>query len=231
MSTDEFKGATDKAIGARLRQELNLAGMTQAELVRGLQAAGASWHPKTIREIIAGRRTLTFAEAMEIADVLSIDVQQLYRGPLDPELQGIIGHVRDGIRLRQRILDAVSEMEALRLKVAADLDALSPDHRASETASRARRSFIENNSLNDAVFAFGLALGGKDTETSGAGGMNVRRVKADRSAFRGIDPLEWREDAPPATYRLRDGLTITSDGVDAAPNQAVQGAASTGERD
>lgn len=229
-STDEFKAATGKAIGARLRQELDIAGMSQAEVVRGLQAAGSALDQRNFRRILSGERGLLFAEAMEIADVLGIDVQQLYRGPLALQVQSIIGHLRDGIRLRHRILDAVAELEALRLTVAEDLDALSPDHRASETASRARRAFIETGTLDVAVTAVGLALGGKDAEIGGADGVNVRRVKADWTAFHGIDPMEWREDAAPATYRLRDGLTITSGGDDAAPNQAVPGAASSGER-
>lgn len=90
----------DKAVGARLRLERERRGISQDGLTTALRARGVPWHQTALSRTEIGERPLRLSEAVEVAAILAVPLDELIRDQFDG-------------RRSQRVARAIAELEHL----------------------------------------------------------------------------------------------------------------------
>jgi len=69
---------TDELVGAIVKQLRQSLGMSQDVLANRMTRPGRRWHQTTVGRVEAGTRPLSLSEAIELSNVLGVDVPSLY---------------------------------------------------------------------------------------------------------------------------------------------------------
>lgn len=69
----------DRLVGRNLRVLRTVAGLSQAELARNIEARGVQMVQQTVAKIETGQRSLRLHEAVATAEVLGVTIAQLAR--------------------------------------------------------------------------------------------------------------------------------------------------------
>lgn len=67
----------EAAFALNLRMARTAKGITQAELAEQMAKRGFSWHPPTVYKVEANERQIQLGEAMELARILGVPVEQM----------------------------------------------------------------------------------------------------------------------------------------------------------
>ncbi|MBM0125612.1 helix-turn-helix domain-containing protein [Pimelobacter simplex] len=117
--SDEGAGVAETAerrLGVRLRREREARGWSQQEVANRLGDRGISLHMSAIAKIEAGSRTVRLNEAVALAEVFDMKVEELSSPPVNELneiielLQGALTLHRDADRLAKRGLDRIWEL-------------------------------------------------------------------------------------------------------------------------
>ena len=68
---------TDEQFAARLREERERKGWSQADVARRMGGPEQGWHPQTVQKIESGHRKVSVGEAKALAGVFETTVDRL----------------------------------------------------------------------------------------------------------------------------------------------------------
>lgn len=106
----------ERRLGVRLRREREARGWSQQEVANRLADRGISLHMSAIAKIEAGSRTVRLNEAMALAQVFEVRIEDLASPPTNELneiielLEGALTLHRDADRMAKRGLDRIWEL-------------------------------------------------------------------------------------------------------------------------
>jgi DNA-binding XRE family transcriptional regulator len=132
----------DVTVGANIKQCREQLGLSQGQVAR---LVGMGFKQQTIVKIEKGDRPLKLSEAIRVAEVLSVEVKDLYESQGSFQLQGIFRTVRD---LYESVRQAAFELEDWRLALIGVASAL---EREGRTFPESFQDGLERYSRDDLV--------------------------------------------------------------------------------
>lgn len=120
--------SAEAAFAANLRSARAARGLTQAQVAEGMARAGFKWHPPTVYKVENGERQIQFGEALELASILGLGIDEMATVDGDTqkrlEIEETCRHLAErGRKLAIEIL----EYTTLANKLEAQLEQM-PDH-------------------------------------------------------------------------------------------------------
>ncbi len=103
---DEFD-SSDEAFSALFRKGRERRGRTQGDVARDMQARGFDFHQQTIAKIENGNRKVTIGEAIALAAVLEIELEELAWSPP-------AGALTPGAQVRESGIGYMMQLDSLR---------------------------------------------------------------------------------------------------------------------
>jgi len=103
----------DERLSASVRALRESLDMSQAELARQMSARGWGWHQSTVTRVEAGRQSVRFAQAVDLADILHTSLDRLTWTTAEAGETAMVNAVGARVRESYRgVADAVLRLRA-----------------------------------------------------------------------------------------------------------------------